>query len=234
MNSSKKIILGSSYYSVGYAFEANNTMIIERTQLCDPVYYGTFRTFKIEYRESWLPETKELFSFFTENGGIKDGYLIPTHSEILLADFIRRKEISMLFGSDIIEHSKKTLSIINNGGINHLEAEKIIDKRTKSCGKKHINVICTGKPSNIEKNENFEISTSFFPCENRFVLTFSSSEETETNLLKMLITDHLTKSFKNKDDKILRMAYLPYFDDSLPCPFDEFDKGIKDGREAKK
>ena len=233
MNSSKKIILGSSYYSVGYAFGAKDTMIIERTQLCDPVYYGTFRTFKIEYRESWLPETKELFTFFTENGGFKDSYLIPTHSEILLADFIRREEIPMLFGSDIIELSEKNLSIINNGGIKHLDAEKIIDKRTKSFGKKQINVICTGKPLGIENNENFEISTSFFPGDNRFVLTFSS-DKTETNLLKMLITDHLTKAFKDKDVKILRMAYLPYFDDTLPCPFDEFDRGIKDGREARK
>ena len=53
------VILGSGYFSLGYASSHKDTLIIEETQLLDPHFFGTLSGFDVIYLKN--PSVKVFF-----------------------------------------------------------------------------------------------------------------------------------------------------------------------------
>lgn len=229
MKKFKKIILGSSYYSLGMAARTEDCMIIERTQLADPTCGGTLRGFSAPYSEKWEKETKELYAYFEENGAIKNERLNILLSEPLLCAFLKPK---ILLGADVVDIGEDAVTVISNGGIEPLQASELTDARCKAV-KKHLNILCKGDfDAELFADCEFavDISEAFEPCEK--IITFSAFEETDLNLFKMKAIRYLCEKFGEGDARIIQCAYLAHSGPITSSPLDEFDRGLKEAGRA--
>lgn len=255
MNFYDTIILGSSYFGIGFAVSSGTCLIAERSQLADPNFFGTLNGFSVEYSDNWENETKELFDFYKVHGCISENKFDPLLSEVLLCSFMRQKSIDPLFGTDAFDICKENdhynLTLINNGGHEHISAKRIIDTRPMD-EKRNLNILCKGsfEKKDLHESSEFDIEISEAFEKDEKILTFAFKKTENTNTAKAKAIEFLYENFKGKDAKIIEEAYLMYGDTALPVwaeneiigvrvlsfksAFDAFDAGVKFAKEVKK
>lgn len=129
----KTVILGSGYFSLGYASTHEDTLIIEDTQLADPHFFGTLDGFDMNIKMPSSKGARGLYDLLFAEGSAKEGRLAVNELEPALCRFIGGKKPNILFGSFCTEIKELDggfeLTVCNNEGLVSVFCEKLIDTR---------------------------------------------------------------------------------------------------------
>ena len=248
MKSFDTVILGSGYFSLGYALSSDNVLIIERTQLSDPNFGGTLSGFGFNISSAWTNETKSLHSYYLDNKIVSEFRLNSSVSEVGLCAYIEKRNVNILLGTECIDIKKRNdgyeLTLINNGGYDRLFCKMLIDTRC-SDEKKYLNVLCRGNAGSLasEVQGKFKLSVAGAFETKEYVAEFAFNDALNVNLAKTEALRYLEKHFAECGDNIVQCAYvmhastlLPAFDDcgilkvrelSIGDPFAAFDAGVR-------
>ena len=213
------VILGSGYFSLGYAMSHPDTLIIERSQLLDPNFGGTLSGFSSRAEDqNGIGTPSPLKTHFTENGFLRDGAIHINLSEIAISSFFSNKPLPVLLNTEItsVRHGDNGFSITFQSvdGITEIEADEVID--TRDGGEKNIlNVLCkyTGeKTVYFPEYAGFTVSNrpAFFPDET--VLRFCFSRKTDCNTAKAEVMRYFESFGKALGVKPIKFAYRTFSD----------------------
>lgn len=222
MKSFDTVILGSGYFSIGYAINAKNTLIIERTQLADPNFGGTLSGFTFNASSEWTNETQSLYRYYLDKKIVSGFHMNSSVSEVGLCAYIEKRNLNILLGTECIGIKKLDegyeITVINNGGHDRLLCKKILDTRYLN-GKRYLNVLCRGNSDEIAfgKPENFEFAvTGAFETE-EYVTEFEFSDGVNVNISKAEALRYLGKSFAERGTQIVQCAYTMHASRLLPA-----------------
>jgi hypothetical protein len=230
------VILGSGYFSVGYALKSENALIIERTNLADPCFGGTLSGFEYNNCDGWHAETKNLHNFFVEKNIATEDRFNSSVSESGLCEYLKNRNVSYLLGSECIDVKNcdggYVLTVINNSGHVKIYCKKLVDTHTAGV-EDRLNVLCRGDSELFAKNRELSVTGAFEPSE--FIVGFKNSDGVDINSVKATVTRYLEKAITGSDTKIVQYAYLMRKDAVTqqtndwyyPDAFAAFDAGVK-------
>ena len=246
MKKYQTLIIGSSFSSIGYAIANKDTLIVEQTEMLDTSFYLPMRGFsKCDYE----PKTElgcELYSIFRERGIITDEGQNVSAFEIGLCRFAEKHAPNVYLKCRVIESKQEngffTVTLLHNGGIETVEAKKVIDTRETKSGKKCLAVIFDCPEKDISDGEisvafpEDEVKTSFY--KNRYVL-YANVKSEDINDAKCEIYE---KWKKLEGYRILYTAPAFYYPDAqypqlcdgrFENPIAAFEDGIRLAKEDK-
>ncbi|MBQ9116298.1 MAG: hypothetical protein IJY04_04695 [Clostridia bacterium] len=221
MRSYDTVILGSGFFSFGYALNSESCLIVERTQLADPNFSGTFNGFHAANGES-----SPLFDFFTENGLIKGTSVNAPLAESALCAYTVPYKPEILLGTDCVSVSQNGLrydiTLFNSEGFSTVSAKHVINARPPS-DRRSLNLLCRGV-ANIQAlpySDKFSLSVSpaFYPEES--ILTFRFNSETDVNSAKREVLTYLRQNAPLAGFAPIRAAYL-MFSENPPTGSDRY------------
>lgn len=234
------VILGSGYFSIGYALNSENVLIVERTQLADPNFGGTLNGFRFEENDTWTAETKSLHSFYQENKIVDGDRFNSSVSESALCAYVKHRKLSFLLGTECIGIEKcdggYRILVANNGGNSKIFCKKVIDTRCFSEGDR-LNVLLRGDKEKLmlkpDKRLKLAVTGAFETCE--FILSFCFLERLDVNSAKAAAMRYLEKNMDSDGIEIVQFAYLMHSlgNDGSICAasytdaFSAFDAGVK-------
>lgn len=238
------LILGSGYFSAGYAAACPNTVICEEGQICDTGFYLPLRTFR---HNPYHPKTEEgdallrafdSLSLFGGNVQNTNGF------EFALCRYLAEKKPEVLLKCRVIRRVRREdgiydVTVQTNEGLTHLFTKRILD--TSTSGERYFTVlfVCDG----IEKVQKkllaafrgAEIEPAFY--KGRWALHMAVGDSDE-NRIKVEVYEkwHALET----DAKILYMAPVFY---TKPCggglgdayfenPIEAFEAGYFFAKEA--
>ena len=138
------IIIGSGYFSIGYALTHPSTLIIERAQILDPNFGGTLSGFTV-CTEVTTAKSSPIATHFADSGFLKNGAFHANLSEIALSSFVADSSLSVLLVTEIVNVERTAdgfkVTYMNADGMTEAEADKVFD--TRDSGEKNtLNVLC--------------------------------------------------------------------------------------------
>ena len=218
------VILGSGYFSFGYAYTHKNTLIIEETQLADPHFFGELRGFELDCVRPTSKGGAELYDAFLNDGVLKDGRLAVNELESAFCRFIKGFEPEILLGSFCTDIEKTDegydITVCNNEGLSRVSAHRIIDTRQR--GGRSINILLAlkdGKMPNVG-----QIAPAFYG--DRAVWSVEFEDETDVNKAKSLILDTYGSLLRECGARIITTSYR-MFDKTAHEPI-ENELGIEE------
>lgn len=199
------LIIGSGYFSLGYAQSHKNTLIIEETQLVDPNFFGRLDGFGMVTRRPTAKSAAELYDALDADGVIGEGRLAVNELEPAVCRFLRGKEPDILLGTVCVGVEKEKggylVSICNNEGVSELHCKRVIDTRTEQGSVMNILVaIEDGKEPQIEG-----ILPAFYGDQR--LLTLDLGEVTDINEAKSRALDIIEDSFKAVGARAVGFSY---------------------------
>ena len=222
MKSFDTVILGSGYFSIGYAFNSDSVLIIERTQLADPNFGGTLSGFTFNASAEWTNETQSLYRYYMDKKIVSGISMNSSVSEVGLCAYIEKRNINILLGTECVGIKKLDegyeITLINNGGYDRLLCKKILDTRYLD-GKRYLNVLCRGfaDTSALGAPENFEFAvTGAFETE-EYVIEFAFADGVNVNVSKVEALRFLEKNFAGCGAQIVQCAYAMHASRLLPA-----------------
>lgn len=127
------VILGSGYFSLGYASTHENTLIIEDTQLFDPHFCGTLSGFNMKTKRPASKGAVALYDAFVADEAVGDAGLAVNELEPALCRFALGNMPNVLLGSFCTDVKKTAegyeVTFCNNNGISRVLARRVIDTR---------------------------------------------------------------------------------------------------------
>ena len=178
MNSDKifdTVVLGSGYFSLGYAATHENTLIIEDTQLLDPNFYGTLSGFGMKSEKLCAKGAASLYNAFVNEGIVGEDRLAVNELEPALCRFVEGKAPNILLGTFCIGVKKTDcgyeISFCNNEGINRVLAKRVIDTRI-ACGNR-MNILVAVKDQ--KEPELSAVSKAFYDDQRLIELDFDGN-----------------------------------------------------------
>ena len=241
------LIIGSGYFSAGYASFLQDTIICEEHQICDTSFYLPLKSFAYK---PYFPKTEEgtrLFDIYQSLALFKDGEQNTNGFEFAFCKYITENGINILLKCRVIrvkeqENGIFDVTIQTNEGLNHLFAKKIINA-TNEPKKKYFTVlfIC----NNIEKEKDkllslfsgAQIEPAFY--KGRYAIHIPAYD-TDENLIKL----EVYKKWKtlSTNAQILYMAPVFYgeanadkrFDGNYNNPIEAFESGYLYAKETNK
>jgi len=225
------VILGSGFFSWGYALSHENCIVIERTQLCDPYYYGRYNGFT---QSEYSPETdtgRSLSEYLKGNGILCGEKMNVNALESALCKYVADKNQPVLLGTEVIsveeENGAFCVEIYNNGGTDKIYGRKIMDTRNQS--KKTLNVLVSLDADGYKRlSGSFDVSKAFHPGE--YVVAFSCTDD--INDAKLSFYNYWKSSALGDGNKIISFAYLltgdgrQCSDSFYKSTLEAFDKGV--------
>ena len=152
------VILGSGYFSLGYASSHDKTLIIEETQLLDPHFFGTLSGFSMSVGDICAKGEKALLESFVDEGVIADGRVAVNELEPALCRFVECQMPDILLGSFCSDIRKTDngyeVEICNNEGVSRVLANRVIDTRLPAGNK--INLLLAVNAENLPKAEGLQ------------------------------------------------------------------------------
>ena len=213
------VLLGSGYFSIGYALSCPNTLIIERSQILDPNFGGTLSGFSLrsENNDS-SANASPLITHYAENGFLSDGAIHINLSEIALSSFVTDKGLNVLLGVETIgvERNEDGFTVTyqtSNGNVS-VEADRVID--TRDNGRKNVlNVLCKYTDEGVTEFPEFRgFTVSNTPAfyNDETVLRFRLPDGIEYNRAKAEVMGY----FEDQGDGLgvmpIRFAYRAFSD----------------------
>lgn len=214
------VILGSGYFSLGYALNAENTLIIERTQLADPNFGGTLCGFEFVPSPKWTNETKDLHDYYVNKKIVSGQRLNSSVSEVGLCAYVEKKGVNLLLGTECTDVKKcengHELTVINNGGFDRIFCKKLIDTRC-SDDRRYLNVLCRGErlTADCGTPENFKLAVAGAFESEEYVAEFEFSAPRNVNFAKTEALRYLEKRFAESGAQIVQCAYVMHADTKL-------------------
>ena len=127
------VILGSGYFSLGFAMNHKNTLIIEDTQLLDPNFYGVLSGFDMKVEKPSAKGAVALYEAFVKEGIVGEHGLAANELEPALCRFVGNKMPGVLLGTFCVGVEKTPdgyeVSLCNNEGVSRIFAKNVIDTR---------------------------------------------------------------------------------------------------------
>ena len=227
------IILGSGYYSAGYALVHENCLIIEKSQLCDVNFYGTYSGFCDDGYEPKTHKGKQMKEYFNSFGVLRDTKINVNALESVFCSFINDKPIKILLNTECISVKEADgaycVKIYNNAGIDCLYAKKVIDTRSKN--KNCLNILAELDDEAYKKlSQKHDVKAAFYKDE--YVIGYKTDKEINTAKLDFYNEWKSTAELKNS--RIISFAYQmsgDCLDLSFGNIFKAFDLGVMQGAE---
>ena len=209
------LIIGSCYFSAGYAAANPRTVICEEHQICDTSFYLPMRSFR---HTPYSPITEEgatllhrfhALSLFRGNEQNTNGF------EFAFCQYIAEKKPELLLKCRVIHIKQQTdgiydVTVQTNHGLEHLFAEKILDTTDRS-DQKHFTVlfVCDdiqkAKDKLLAAFNGAQIEPAFY--KGRYALHMAVGN-TDENRIKLGV--YKTWCSLDTDAKILYMAPVFY------------------------
>ena len=198
-------VIGSGYFSLGYAQSHKNTLIIEETQLVDPNFFGRLDGFDMVTRRPNAKAAAELYDALDADGVIGEGGLAVNELEPAVCRFLRGKEPDILLGTVCVGIEKERggyrVSVCNNEGISELHCKRVIDTRIEQGNVMNILIaIKDGKEPRIEG-----ISPAFYGDQR--LLTINMGDISDINEAKSRALDIIEDSFKAVGARAVGLSY---------------------------
>ena len=211
------IIIGSGYFSIGYALTHPSTVIIERAQILDPNFGGTLSGFTV-CTEVTKAKSSPIATHFADNGFLKNGTFHANLSEIALSTFVADSSLPILLGTEIANVERTAdgfkVTYMNADGMTEVEADKVFD--TRDSGEKNtLNVLCqkTGENSeDLPECSGFTVSTATAFYDGEAVLRFRFDQYTECNRAKAEAMRYFEKHGDSLGLKPIKFAYRTFSD----------------------
>ena len=236
------LIIGSGYYSAGYAISRKNCVICEEHQVCDTSFYLPMRSFAYA---PYTPKTEEgsaLLRIFHSLPLFNSGYQNTNCFEFAFCKYITKSPLKILLKCRVVSAKKQPdgiydVTIQTNEGISHLFARNILNTaNTADC--KFYTVLFVSE--NIEGDRSkllsaFSAATvepAFY--KDRYALHIPVSDQDE-NSVKVEVYNKW--KMLNIGAKILYMAPVFYgdkTDDQYKNPIEAFEAGYFSGKEQTK
>jgi hypothetical protein len=224
------VILGSGYFSLGYALTHENTLIIEDTQLVDPHFFGALQGFCGNAQRPASKGASALYDAFLGEGVIKGNRLAVNELEPAICRFIAGKNLNILLGTfctDLKFNGEAyEIEICNNEGLSVVKAKRVIDTRLDGGNRMNLLVaVKDGKIPNITG-----VAPAFYDDQIIVELTFRENEDINRAKLEMLeLEDKLNEvgarivcaSYRMFGDK----HFEPYTDEMGVLHVDETAEG---------
>ena len=223
------IILGSGYYSAGYALGHENSIIIEKSQLCDINFYGTYSGFCQTEYEPVSQEGKEMKDYFNSLGILRDTKINVNTLESVFCSFIKNKPIKILLNTECISVTQAQgvycVEIYNNAGLDRLYAKKVIDTRAKN--KNQLNVLLELDSEGYALfSKKYKVLRAFY--EDEYIISYKTDKD--VNTAKLDFYNEWKNTAKLKNSRIISFAYQlsgKNVDLSLGNMFKAFDLGMQ-------
>ena len=241
------LIIGSGYFSVGYAAANPSTVICEEHQICDTGFYLPMRSFR---HKPYSPKTEEgarlsdgfqALSLFRESEQNTNGF------EFALCQYIAEQKPDLLLKCRVIHVLRRQdavydVTVHTNQGLKHLFAKNIWDT-TDHSNEKYYTVLFVCKDIQKVKDtlltafDGAQIEAAFY--EGRYALHMAV-RNTDENRIKLDIYE--TWRSLDTDAKILYMAPVFYgapstnemCDSHYENPIEAFEAGYFYAKEAVK
>ena len=215
MNVYNTLIIGSGYFSVGYAAACPNTVICEEHQICDTGFYLPLRSFRYKHYSPKTEEGSNLLSIFDSRSLFGEREQNTNGFEFALCRYIVEKQLDLLLKCRIIEIRQQPdriydVTVQTNEGLTHLFAEKILDTTNRS-GERFFTVlfVCddieAGKGKLLSAYSGAQIESAFY--QGRYALHLPA-HGTDENRIKLEI--YKKWCALDIDAKILYMAPVFY------------------------
>lgn len=206
------VIVGSGFYSFGYATAHGSTLIVEETHLADRHFSGCLRGFADKAPILTAPGAIALSKHMRDIGIVRDGAVCVPALEAGLCDFLADRVSSVLLGTACMEIQKDgeeyRLSLCNNEGLSTVAARRVIDTRV-GLGNV-LNVLVEGKIDN--KIQGLSVNNAFYSGQK--ILSLHFEKRADINLAKVEAYERLKPMLSSTGAKILQTAYLMYSADS--------------------
>ena len=234
------VIVGSGFYSFGYAAAHGNTLIVEETHLADRHFSGCLRGFSYADAPLSAPMAKALAAYMREHGIVCGDRICVPALEAGLCAFFADCSFEVLLGTTCTEIEKDgegyRLLLFNSEGISTVSAKRVID--TRVCGGNVLNILVQGGIGNIVQE--VSISNAFYSGQK--ILSLHFGNETDINRAKAEAYPRLRELLMPTGATVLQMAYrmyraepsVPFIDDKgvwridesfFGDPFTAFERG---------
>ena len=240
------LIIGSGYFSAGFAASHENTVICESSEGCDTGFYLPLSGFKHHPYAPKSAEGERLLQIFESLSLFSDGMQNTAAFECALCKYICDAGQDVLLkcrviSTDVTADGVIDATIQTNEGLSHVFTREIIDTRTKAEKKRLTVLFVTDNIRDTEREISSEFEGAFIEpafYENRYAL-YIPVGDTDVNRVKIFVYE----KWKNltTDAKIIYIAPAFYSPDgsqtsdtSYNNPIEAFDAGYFFGREAKK
>lgn len=241
------LIIGSGYFSIGYAAACPNTVICEEHQICDTGFYLPLRSFR---HKPYSPKTEagtqlldiyQSLSLFREEQQNTNGF------EFALCKYLVQQQLESLLKCRVIRAEQMPdhlydVTVQTNEGLTHLLARNILDTRSRSGEKRYtVLFLCPDiekvRDSLLGAFDDAQIEPAFYP--GRYALHISAPD-TDENRIKLRIYEKWRSL--GIDASILYMAPVFYSaaeanalcDEHYENPIEAFEAGYFYAKEAHK
>ena len=222
------VILGSGYFSFGYAASHKDVLIVEETQLADPHFGGTLSSYAVKDITPSADGARALYRVMCDEG-LVDGLRISVNElESAFCRFFEKDMPNILLGTFCTEVQRREdgylLTLCNNEGLSHVFAKRIIDNRLKCGNRLGILVyLPEGKEPILKptKGMSANIEPAFFEDQRLITLTFGG--DINENQAKQRALAVIEDGLRAVGGKVLQMSYrlggepehLPYEEDGI-------------------
>ena len=135
------LILGSGYYSAGYALSRGNCAIVEEHQMCDTSFYLPLRAFAYHPYAPTTEEGRALEATFCELGLFASGMQNVNAFECAFCKYLLSRDLIPLLKSravalERLEDGTYDATISSNEGLTHLYARRVLDTVARPTGRR--------------------------------------------------------------------------------------------------
>lgn len=212
MRQYQTIILGSGYFSFGYAATHEDVLIVEATQLADPHCYGTLDGFAWNGKMPDAKGARGLYDALVGDGVVMDGRISVNELESAFCRFLAADMPEILLGT-FCTHVDKTeggydLTLCNNEGLSHVFAKNVIDTRIGQGNRLGVLVyLAAGKEPCISSVDGVTVAVepAFYNDHRLITLTFKG--EVDENRAKQRSLSVIEEGLRASGSKILQMSY---------------------------
>ncbi len=207
------VILGSGYFSLGYATTHENTLIIEDTQLVDPHFFGTLSGVESNVEKPTAIGAAALYEALVNEGVVKAGKLAVNELEPAVCRFIADKKLNVLLGTFCTAIEREgdgyKIEICNNEGLNTVRAQKVIDMRLEYGNRMNLLVaVNDGKIPDLPC-----VTPAFYDDQRIIELTFAEACDINEAKLRILdLQNELCKAGARIVCTSYRMFGAPHFE----------------------
>ena len=144
------LIIGSSFFSLGYASFAKGTLIVEESEMLDTTFYLPMVGFNIPPLMPTTVKGRELYMICHERGIFDNGFMNVHALEIALCRYAELHPTDIYLKCRAVEITDCgegfTVTLLHNGGLEEVYASRVIDTRRVPRGKGLLTVIfkCEG------------------------------------------------------------------------------------------
>ena len=238
------LIIGSGYFSIGYAIGRGNTVICEEHQIVDTGFYLPLKSFEYKPYIPKSAEGKRLLEIFNSLSLFRGEQQNANAFEIAICKYLTEVDIDLLLKcrverTGLADEGIRDVTVQTTEGLTHLYAKKIIDTVSRD-GEKYITVLfvtsdlCADGEKILRAFGNASITPAFY--EGRYALQLKVQDSDE-NLIKLEIYERWKALDTNA--KILYIAPLFWRkgcanecgDSAYLNPIEAFEAGLLLARE---